>query len=591
MASLQPPPAFVAKSRSSSAAAYCSPYSFKSSSQILITRNPKRHLKVSCKGQNGEQNPNQSRGGKFDRRDVLLGLGGLYGATSLVSDPLAFAAPISAPDLTKCGAADFPQGVAQINCCPPPSTKILDFKPPAVNAMRVRPAAHLVNKDYVDKFNKAIELMKALPDSDPRSFRQQANIHCAYCDGAYDQVGFPDLELQVHDSWLFFPFHRHYLYFFEKILGKLIDDPNFAMPFWNWDTSAGMPMPSIYAVKSSPLYDAIRNARHQPPSLVDLDFSGQDNASNNQRIQTNLTVMYRTMVSGATTSRLFLGNPYRAGQPPNPGAGSLENAPHGAVHVWTGDPTHGGEDMGNFYSAARDPIFYAHHSNVDRMWSVWKTLGGRRQDFTDPDWLDTGFLFYNENAELVRVKIRDCLDTKSLGYVYQDVPTPWLSTRPTPRLARVARRIKSLVTANAADAPFAKDVFPTVLDKVIKVMVPRPKKTRSKKEKADKEETLVIEGIEVKREQFVKFDVFINDEDEATSGADKTEFAGTFVNVPHQHHHKLGKKVTKTSQRFGLNELLEDLGAEDDENVLVTLVPRQGRGDVKIGSIKIALED
>lgn len=81
------------------------------------------------------------------------------------------------------------------------------------------------------------------------------------------------------------------------------------------------------------------------------------------------------------------------------------------------------------------------------------------------------------------------------------------------------------------------------------------------------------------------------DEDEATNGADKTEFAETFVNVPHQHHHKLGKKVTKTSQRFGLNELLEDLGAEDDDNVLVTLVPRQGRGHVKIGSIKIALED
>lgn len=118
---------------------------------------------------------------------------------------------------------------------------------------------------------------------------------------------------------------------------------------------------------------------------------------------------------------------------------------------------------------------------------------GRRQDFTDPDWLDTGFLFYNENAELVRVKIRDCLDTKSLGYVYQDVPTPWLSTRPTPCLTMVARQIKSLVTANA---PFAKDVFPTVLDKV---MVPRPKKNRSNKEKADKEETLVMDGIEVKR--------------------------------------------------------------------------------------------
>ncbi|KAF7803500.1 polyphenol oxidase, chloroplastic-like [Senna tora] len=40
------------------------------------------------------------------------------------------------------------------------------------------------------------------------SFTQQANIHCAYCDGAYHQVGFPEMDLQVHNSWLFLPFHR-----------------------------------------------------------------------------------------------------------------------------------------------------------------------------------------------------------------------------------------------------------------------------------------------------------------------------------------------------------------------------------------------
>ena len=63
------------------------------------------------------------------------------------------------------------------------------------------------------------------------------------------------------------------------------------------------------------------------------------------------------------------------------------------------------ENMGNFYSIARDPIFFLHHANVDRMWSVWKTLGGKRRDFTDTDWLDARFLFYYENAMLIRVKV------------------------------------------------------------------------------------------------------------------------------------------------------------------------------------------
>ncbi|KAL0305775.1 UNVERIFIED_CONTAM: Polyphenol oxidase, chloroplastic [Sesamum radiatum] len=261
--------------------------------------------------------------------------------------------------------------------------------------MRVRPAAHLADEAYIAKFNKAVELMRALPEDDPRSFKQQASVHCAYCDGAYDQVGFPNLELQVHNSWLFFPFHRYYLYFFERILGKLIDDPTFAMPFWNWDSPGGMRIPAMYANPNSPLYDSLRDLKHQPPTVLDLNYSGTDpTISADQQTRQNLTVMYRQMVSNSRTPRLFFGSPYRRGDDPNPGSGAIENIPHGPVHVWTGDRNQPNfEDMGNFYSAGRDPIFYAHHSNIDRMWSIWKTLGGRRQDITDRDFLDASFVF------------------------------------------------------------------------------------------------------------------------------------------------------------------------------------------------------
>jgi polyphenol oxidase len=43
--------------------------------------------------------------------------------------------------------------------------------------MRIRPAAHLVDKAYVAKYAEAIALMKSLPDDDPRSFKNQANVH------------------------------------------------------------------------------------------------------------------------------------------------------------------------------------------------------------------------------------------------------------------------------------------------------------------------------------------------------------------------------------------------------------------------------
>lgn len=563
-----------------------SPFSQKTSQLSIVGKR-----KVTCKATN-EQNPSSKDSlNKLDRRDVLLvGLGGLYGVSNLSSsDPFAFAAPVSAPDISKCGKAD----TTTDNCCPPKSTNIINFKlPPSNSSLRVRPAAHLADDAYIAKYSKAIELMKALPADDPRSFMNQANVHCAYCDGAYDQVGFPNLDLQIHNSWLFFPFHRYYLYFYEKILGKLIDDPTFALPFWNWDSPPGMQMPPMFAKPNSPLYDKLRNANHQPPTLLDLDYNETDDdqtTTKKDQISSNLTIMYRQMVSNGKTSKLFLGSPYRAGDEPEPGSGSIENTPHNPVHLWCGDNTQPNlENMGNFYSAGRDPIFFAHHSNIDRMWTIWGTLGGKRTNFTEPDWLDSAFLFYDENANLVRVKVRDCLDTKNLGYVYQDVEIPWQNSKPSPRNLAKKRVAKAFGVAQAAELKrklIPRNVFPIVLDRVISTVVPRPKKSRSKKEKEEEEEVLVVDNIEFERDARVKFDVYINeDEDEMPIGPDNSEFAGSFVNVPHKHKH--GKKM-KTSLRLGLTDLLEDLGAEDDDSVVVTLVPKFGKGLARIGGIKI----
>ncbi|XP_004303397.1 PREDICTED: polyphenol oxidase, chloroplastic-like [Fragaria vesca subsp. vesca] len=572
------------------------------SSHISLVQNSKpsfiRSSRIICKCTSSNQNPSDehkhSHQTNLDRRNVLIGLGGLYGVGLGSADPFAFAKPVAPPDLSKCGAADLPPGATPINCCPPISDKIVDFTFPSSSPLRVRPAAHAVDQAYIDKYSKAIELMKALPDSDPRSFSQQADIHCAYCDGAYDQVGFPDLELQIHQSWLFYPFHRYYLYFYEKILGKLIDDPTFALPFWNWDSPPGMKLPALFADPKSPLYNELRNANHQPPTLLDLDWNLTDTPTTEaDQISSNLKIMYRQMVSNAKKQQLFFGTAYRAGTDPSPGSGSIESTPHGPVHVWTGDNTQPNyEDMGNFYSAARDPIFFSHHSNVDRMWSVWKTLGATNKDITDPDWLDTGFLFYDENAQLVRVKVRDCLDSKKLGYVYQDVDIPWLTSKPTPRRSKLAKTAKAVGVARAATSGpkvVGRGDFPIKLDSKISTVVKRPKqKKRSKKEKEDEEEILVIGGIEFEKDTAVKFDVYVNDleDDDEPGKPDDSEFAGSFVNVPHKHKDKK-KKKTKSCLRLGLTDLLEDLGAEDDESVVVTLVPRYGTKSLKIDTIKI----
>lgn len=168
----------------------------------------------------------------------------------------------------------------------------------------------------------------------------------------------------------------------------------------------------------------------------------------------------------------------------------------------------------------------------------------------------------------------DTLDNEKMGYVYQDMELPWLNRRPKARVQ------KSKIAAAGSGA--AETVFPVKLEKVVKVLVKRPKKSRSKKEKEKEEELLVIEGIEVDTGKFVKFDVFVNDEDDKPDEVDKAEYAGCYSQVPHKNSTKVTTKI-----RLSLGEVMEDLDVEDDDKILVSLVPKAGGQDITIGGIKI----
>lgn len=259
--------------------------------------------RVSCASPRGERSEPDAQ--KHDRRDVLLGLGalGASATATLASARRAGADPVATPDISSCGQANLPVSANVLTCCPPPSSALpVDFILPDATSLplRTRPAAHSVTTDYVAKFNAGIAAMKALPADDPRSFAAQASVHCAYCDGSYSPEGFPGVELQVHNSWLFFPFHRCYLYFFERILGSLIGDPGFAVPFWNWDAPDGMRMPAMYADRSSQLFDPRRDSRHAPPKLINLDYNAnvrEPRFTYKQQVDHNLRVMYRQVIN------------------------------------------------------------------------------------------------------------------------------------------------------------------------------------------------------------------------------------------------------------------------------------------------------
>ena len=93
---------------------------------------------------------------------------------------VAGAKPFPAADLKLCQMAF---NDTTENCCTLPSqlgpVKKFSFQPQL--PMRIRQAAHLVDDAYIAKYQRAVELMRALPETDGRSFVAQYKLHCAYC--------------------------------------------------------------------------------------------------------------------------------------------------------------------------------------------------------------------------------------------------------------------------------------------------------------------------------------------------------------------------------------------------------------------------
>jgi hypothetical protein len=70
-------------------------------------------------------------------------------------------------------------------------------------------------------------------------------------------------------------------------------------------------------------------------------------------------------------------------------------------------------------TAAQDPLFFAHHGNIDRIWNRWLALGGGRANPTSPDWLNMSWTFFDENSRWVSIKAVDVVnDEADLRYRY-----------------------------------------------------------------------------------------------------------------------------------------------------------------------------
>jgi polyphenol oxidase len=299
--------------------------------------------------------------------------------------------------------ADEPEDCAP----PPPAGGPTPFKPDSDLPVRTRKNAANLAVAEADKLKAAYAELRKLyttDPNDPRGWLQQANVHCWYCGGGQNMAAGEE----IHGSWWFFPWHRCYLYFHERILGKLIGDKTFALPYWDWADAASRTLPKWYTNPNNPtnsLFDANRQAA--PADKLPNQYVGS-------------AVMKRVM--GQPTADLFMGT---SAFLPRPAGGRLENGPHGAVHLWVGnpgtlDPT---PDMGVLATAAQDPVCFAHHANIDRLWDVWLNDPDASPPHTNPTdsrWLNHRWTFYDEEKRWTSISVQDVLDHEAnLRYRYE----------------------------------------------------------------------------------------------------------------------------------------------------------------------------
>ncbi|KAF6163154.1 hypothetical protein GIB67_025018 [Kingdonia uniflora] len=116
-------------------------------------------------------------------------------------------------------------------------------------------------------------------------------------------------------------------------------------------------------------------------------------------------------------------------------------------------------------------------------------------------------------------------------------------------------------------------LIPRPLNNVIRALVDRPKKEREV-------EVLVVGGVEVPNDEPLRFDVYVAEPEGNLADPDYGEFVGSEVDIAHPR-----RRGDTGMLKLGITELVEDIGAEDADKLVVTLVPRTGQ--VIIGGVWI----
>ncbi len=421
----------------------------------------------------------------------------------------------------------------------------------AINPTMRRNASNMATNDPVMiGYRRAVAAMKNLPDSNPCSWFYQSAIHGTNVMPA--QTAWNSCHM---DARFFWAWHRMYLYWFERIIRKYSGMFDWALPYWNWTSTnaAQRAIPAPFRVTNSTLYDASRNASLNTGA-------------------TSLSTSLGTSVANFINNQ----NNYFSAQ------GSA-NGPHGGVHVAIGG------NMGSVNSAAKDPLFWLHHSEVDRQWNVWLGQGGRSNPVSDASWRNESFTFFDECCEEVTMTPCQILRAaRQLGYEYEDEPTQVNQYCPlTPIIVGPLIPIKwyPILKGRLRDPYLIRnDIVRHNLGNLepenLKMIEGfRDKAKEKRRGETDDDLVLRLQGIEAETQTGAAYEVYLGPKGMESFNSDSRYFVGVFGMFSaglksRQHHYRPAEYV------FSINERLAK-GLRRDEYEVV-IVPISGLDDEKI---------
>jgi tyrosinase len=364
------------------------------------------------------------------------------------------------------------------------------------------------------------------------------------------------------DYRMFMPWHRMYVYYFERIIRNVLSDNTFTLPYWDYTSPGKRAIPEQFRRANDPVFKSL--------------FRGNRNDGMTGRANVN---------AGEPIDKGQTGNPlnlealaqaeYERRGVVQGFCSLLDGRLHGSVHVLVGQ----GTNMGSILWAARDPIFWLHHCNIDRLWASWNKAGRANPA---GGWLTQSFVFADENGAQVDALVRDFVDTETIpGGAYQyDKLEPVPPIAPVPLAASAGLVVATQAQPGAIRLNPSAPVRVALAPAVVPLSSPIGRGRRT---------FLVLRNLEASAPPEVLYDVYVD----PPSGAPSSSPAGTinfFDAVSHSADHG-AMSATDRLFSFDVTEMAARFNADGQTGAPnVRIVPSgiaPGNANPVVGSISL----